>query len=322
MRGVLELVADPDALGRLQPDPALRRHRDLGPALAPGRATCSTSSACSASTGSSRSTSSFIDHDVLGLIGSYWYAALHYVVTGGGAGLALPAGRAATTSRPAGRWSSARCSAWSAYLLMPTAPPRFISGYVDVLSLHAADGWWGTDASAPRGLGGLTNELAAFPSLHAGWALWVAICGPAPRAAGRGSRPRLGLRRRHRRRHRRHRQPLGHRRGRRLARGARRLGGGQEAAHPRRHRCRARPGSRPPARRRRLRSPSTSSRHCRRRTTTPTEFGLPDLRVSPPATMRPSRVVTARSDESWSFPRPTTAAPSPEKDVSSLPFVR
>src|SRR6476619_7179149 len=62
-----------------------------------------------------------------------------------------------------------------AYLLLPTAPPRFIQGYVDVLSLHAADGWWSSDASAPRGLGGLTNELAAFPSLHAGWALWVAI---------------------------------------------------------------------------------------------------------------------------------------------------
>ena len=45
----------------------------------------------------------------------------------------------------------------------------------DVLSLHAADGWWGGDASAPRGLGGLTNELAAFPSLHAGWSLWVAL---------------------------------------------------------------------------------------------------------------------------------------------------
>ena len=29
--------------------------------------------------------------------------------------------------------------------------------------------------AAPRGLGGLTNELAAFPSLHAGWSLWVAL---------------------------------------------------------------------------------------------------------------------------------------------------
>ena len=54
------------------------------------------------------------------------------------------------------------------YLLLPMAPPRLSRGYVDVLSLHSADGWWGSEASAPRGLGGFTNQLAAFPSLHAG----------------------------------------------------------------------------------------------------------------------------------------------------------
>jgi len=32
----------------------------------------------------------------------------------------------------------------------------------------------GGDASAPKGLGFLTNELAAMPSLHVGWAVWVA----------------------------------------------------------------------------------------------------------------------------------------------------
>ena len=62
-----------------------------------------------------------------------------------------------------------------AYLLLPTAPPRLFGGYADVLALTSGDGWWGGDASAPKGLGGLTNQLAAFPSLHAGWALWVAI---------------------------------------------------------------------------------------------------------------------------------------------------
>jgi len=62
-----------------------------------------------------------------------------------------------------------------AYLLLPTAPPRLFGGYADVLALTSGDGWWGGDASAPKGLGGLTNQLAAFPSLHAGWALWVAM---------------------------------------------------------------------------------------------------------------------------------------------------
>lgn len=116
----------------------------------------------------------FTDHRAIGLVGSYWYASLHYVVTAAvliwlwrlGADRYGPARRALVIATMLGL---------VAYLFMPTAPPRFISGYVDVLSLHAADGWWGADASAPRGVGGLTNELAAFPSLHAGWALWVAL---------------------------------------------------------------------------------------------------------------------------------------------------
>ncbi len=116
----------------------------------------------------------FDDHQLLGLAGSYWYASLHYVVTAAvlvwlwrlGADRYGPARRALVIGTLLGLL---------VYIAMPTAPPRFTQGYVDILSLHAADGWWGGDASAPRGLGGLTNELAAFPSLHAGWSLWVAL---------------------------------------------------------------------------------------------------------------------------------------------------
>ena len=116
----------------------------------------------------------FTDHRVIGLAGSYWYATLHYIVTGAvliwlwrlGADRYGPARRALAVGTLLGLL---------AYISLPTAPPRFLAGYVDVLSLHSADGWWGADASAPRGLGGLTNELAAFPSLHAGWSLWVAL---------------------------------------------------------------------------------------------------------------------------------------------------
>ena len=116
----------------------------------------------------------FSAHAALGLIGSYWYATLHYIVTCGvlfwlyrvGTRTYVPARRALAFATMLGL---------VIYLLLPTAPPRFVHGYVDVLDLHAADGWWSADASAPRGLGGLTNQLAAFPSLHAGWALWVAI---------------------------------------------------------------------------------------------------------------------------------------------------
>lgn len=116
----------------------------------------------------------FVELKVLGLLSSYWYATAHYVVTAAvllwlyrrGAHCYVPARRALVAATLVGL---------ALYLLLPTAPPRFVDGYVDVLSLHAADGWWGSDASAPKGLGGLTNQLAAFPSLHAGWALWVAI---------------------------------------------------------------------------------------------------------------------------------------------------
>ncbi|MFI5429267.1 phosphatase PAP2 family protein [Aeromicrobium sp. UC242_57] len=61
------------------------------------------------------------------------------------------------------------------YLLMPTAPPRLVGGYHDILSLNSGIGWWSQNGSAPKGMGNITNELAAFPSLHAGWSLWVAL---------------------------------------------------------------------------------------------------------------------------------------------------
>ena len=116
----------------------------------------------------------FVAVPLLGLIGSYWYATLHYVVTIAVLGWLyrrgpvdyLPARTALAVATILGL---------VLYLMVPMAPPRLLGGYVDVLQLNASAGWWGGDASAPRGLGGLTNQLAAFPSLHAGWALWVAL---------------------------------------------------------------------------------------------------------------------------------------------------
>jgi hypothetical protein len=110
----------------------------------------------------------------LSLFGSFWYATAHYIVTAvvlvwlywRGRDIYVPARRALL---------AATVIALVAYLLLPTAPPRLFGGYADVLAMTSGDGWWGGDASAPKGLGGLTNQLAAFPSLHAGWALWCAI---------------------------------------------------------------------------------------------------------------------------------------------------
>jgi hypothetical protein len=64
------------------------------------------------------------------------------------------------------------------FTLLPTCPPRLLSpahGFVDTMAQYSSYGWWGGDASAPRGLGGMTNQYAAMPSLHVGWALWCGV---------------------------------------------------------------------------------------------------------------------------------------------------
>jgi hypothetical protein len=116
----------------------------------------------------------FVAVPLLALVACYWYATLHYVLTA--AVLVWLYRRGPTAYLPARQaLAAATVIGLVLYLLVPMAPPRLVEGYPDVLALHSDAGWWGADASAPRGLGGLTNELAAFPSLHAGWALWVAL---------------------------------------------------------------------------------------------------------------------------------------------------
>ena len=116
----------------------------------------------------------FVAHSWAAVPASFWYAAAHYVVT---ALVLVWLYRKGPKYYTPARWALVvSCLiALACYLLLPTAPPRMLTGYSDILSLHANDGWWGADASAPKGMGQLTNELAAFPSLHAGWALWVAL---------------------------------------------------------------------------------------------------------------------------------------------------
>jgi hypothetical protein len=116
----------------------------------------------------------FAAQDAVGLVASYWYATLHYIVTA--VVLVWLYRRGSHAYQPARQaLAIATVLGLLLYLLVPMAPPRLLPDYIDVLQLHSAAGWWGGEASAPRGLGGLTNQLAAFPSLHAGWALWVAL---------------------------------------------------------------------------------------------------------------------------------------------------
>jgi hypothetical protein len=116
----------------------------------------------------------FVENRFLGIAGDYWYATAHYVVTAVViVWLFLRHSDKYVAARRALVYAT--LVALCFYLTAPTAPPRFGFGFTDVMHLHSGVGWWGADASAPKGLGGLTNELAAFPSMHAGWSLWVAL---------------------------------------------------------------------------------------------------------------------------------------------------
>ena len=112
-------------------------------------------------------------HHALAIAFDYHYATLHYLVTPGVLIWML-------ISVPE-RYRHARRILIVAtilgligFWLAPLAPPRMLGshGFVDTMAQFAGYGWWSTEASAPRGLGGLTNEYAAMPSLHVGWALW------------------------------------------------------------------------------------------------------------------------------------------------------
>ena len=126
-----------------------------------------------------------------------------------GAPRRTPPPAARCSSRRSPGWCSTCCSRWRR-----RGSPRATST-CSASTRPTAGG--ARDASAPRGLGGFTNQLAAFPSLHAGWALWVALAIRSATAQPGRPRVRLDPRRRDRRGRRRHRQPLGPRRRRRLA---------------------------------------------------------------------------------------------------------
>jgi membrane-associated phospholipid phosphatase len=62
------------------------------------------------------------------------------------------------------------------YVLLPVAPPRLLpgAGWVDTMRAWSHLGWWGGAGSAPTGFEHVTDQYAAMPSLHVGWAVWCA----------------------------------------------------------------------------------------------------------------------------------------------------
>jgi hypothetical protein len=113
----------------------------------------------------------FSAHLLLALPADYMYATLHYVVTPIVL-IWLWRSHSASYSRARSVLLVATVFGLVGFSLLPVAPPRLLHGFIDTMAKEAHYGWWGKDASAPRGFGGDTNQYAALPSLHVGWALW------------------------------------------------------------------------------------------------------------------------------------------------------
>ncbi|MFD8804794.1 phosphatase PAP2 family protein [Streptomyces sp. NPDC059597] len=127
----------------------------------------------------------------LGVPADFWYASLHYLVT--------PAILVWLFRSHAVRYRAARTWLMTStfigligFTLLPTCPPRLLHpghGFTDTMAYYSSYGWWGGEASAPRGMGGMTNQYAAMPSLHVGWALF---CGVMLWRYGRGPLAKAG----------------------------------------------------------------------------------------------------------------------------------
>lgn len=119
----------------------------------------------------------FTSEPWIGVPADFWYASLHYVVTP--AVLIWLFRSRAVRYRAARTWlMTSTFIGLIGFTLLPTCPPRLLDashGFVDTMAQYSSYGWWGAEASAPRGLGGMTNQYAAMPSLHVGWALWCGV---------------------------------------------------------------------------------------------------------------------------------------------------
>ncbi|MFB8755066.1 phosphatase PAP2 family protein [Streptomyces sp. NPDC059852] len=113
----------------------------------------------------------------IGVPADFWYASLHYLVTP--VILVWLFRSRAVRYRAARTWlMTSTFIGLIGFTLLPTCPPRLLAesyGFVDTMAQYSSYGWWGGEASAPRGMGGMTNQYAAMPSLHVGWSLWCGV---------------------------------------------------------------------------------------------------------------------------------------------------
>lgn len=59
--------------------------------------------------------------------------------------------------------------AFACFAVLPLMPPRMMPGFIDTVSTGGTVGSWGSPLVASA------NQLAAMPSLHMAWALWVSV---------------------------------------------------------------------------------------------------------------------------------------------------
>ncbi len=107
----------------------------------------------------------------LAVLADYYYAAAHFLVV---IAVAVWAARRATTAARRLRvaFYALNGIALAGFWLFPLAPPRLLAGYgfIDtVVAFHTWGSWGSTSVDAA------SNQFAAMPSLHVGWALWCTV---------------------------------------------------------------------------------------------------------------------------------------------------
>jgi hypothetical protein len=107
----------------------------------------------------------------LAAFAGYYYLTLHFAVTVAALVL-LYVRRPSLYAQARTSLVAASSTALLAFWLLPVAPPRLAEhGIVDLVVQHNTFG----AADAQQGRSPLENVYAAMPSLHVGWALWVAL---------------------------------------------------------------------------------------------------------------------------------------------------
>ncbi|QTE28191.1 phosphatase PAP2 family protein [Pengzhenrongella sicca] len=110
-------------------------------------------------------------HRVLAVPANYYYATLHFTVTASVL-CWLYLAKPAHYLRARSVLLTMTVLALAGYYLFPLAPPRLTegAGFVDTVRVFET---WGNAASAP--VVSASNQYAAMPSMHVGWALWSGV---------------------------------------------------------------------------------------------------------------------------------------------------